>query len=491
MADVARTTSAISAPLWLSVLRQALANPAILLVIVSAFFGTVMVFLNPPLRGPDEPAHFVRVYSYAHGVVLPALEIDGRKGIHLPADLHDDYAFFNEQRGKIWTPGFHFGPVYEAYREQRASVAETDPPRAPVFVPYEGTEGYTPAAYAPHIAAALVARVFGLDFLGTIQLMRLAGLAVFTAIAAYAIAVTPHLKWAFFLIALLPASLYGRAVVGADGATISFSLLVTAMALRAALGDAKARMREPRRVLERAVWMTLCVLSKPPQIVFVLLEPMIVRFRDLPRHWRIITGVVAPGLILAPLWLWAVDAEMAAWRLYANGEMPREYFSFSYKLGFMLENPLHFPGAVLATLTGEAFGLWRQLIGVLGWLDTHLSVPVYIAISAALLATFAERIEADRATRLRIALHASATFMAYVVVVFLIFFITWTPPTETTVWGVQGRYFVVVLPPLAVAAAALANVGLPKRFVAGAAVIGAVVGGIASIEGLWRVNWAG
>jgi hypothetical protein len=37
-------------------------------------FGSISIFVNPPLRGPDEIAHFLRIYSYARGELLPVTE---------------------------------------------------------------------------------------------------------------------------------------------------------------------------------------------------------------------------------------------------------------------------------------------------------------------------------------------------------------------------------------------------------------------------------
>ena len=51
-------------------------------------------------------------------------------------------------------------------------------------------------------------------------LMRFLGLITFTAMAAYAIKLTPALKWAFVLIAMLPVSIYNRSVLSADGAAL-------------------------------------------------------------------------------------------------------------------------------------------------------------------------------------------------------------------------------------------------------------------------------
>jgi hypothetical protein len=52
--------------------------------------------------------------------------------------------------------------------------------------------------------------------------------------------------------------------------------------------------------------MTLCVLAKQPQIIFVLLELMVGRLRELPRRWRSLAIVVLPGVILSPLWVLVV-----------------------------------------------------------------------------------------------------------------------------------------------------------------------------------------
>ena len=55
------------------------AHPATVFLLLSLVFGSVIVFATPPLRGPDEIAHFLRIYSYVRGDVLPPAEVDGLK----------------------------------------------------------------------------------------------------------------------------------------------------------------------------------------------------------------------------------------------------------------------------------------------------------------------------------------------------------------------------------------------------------------------------
>jgi hypothetical protein len=42
-------------------------HPVTLFVLLSLTFGSAIAFVVPPLRGPDEIAHFLRIHSYARG----------------------------------------------------------------------------------------------------------------------------------------------------------------------------------------------------------------------------------------------------------------------------------------------------------------------------------------------------------------------------------------------------------------------------------------
>ncbi len=254
--------------LWTRVCAQ----PATVFIVLSLAFGALIIFATPPLRGPDEIAHFLRIYSYARGEVLPPAEINERKGIFIEHELNSQLQFFRsagEWFARAREDGIRYGQILAVYHDAIDANGASNHPV--VFAPFAGTEGYNPVAYIPYIAAAAIGRVFGLNFPDRLLFMRLMGLATFTAVTAYAIAVTPVLKWAFVLIALLPVSLYNRSVLSADGAALSAAIVITAVCLRAAWQPATGR------VWERSLWMTLCALSKQPQIDFVLLELMVYR----------------------------------------------------------------------------------------------------------------------------------------------------------------------------------------------------------------------
>jgi len=64
-----------------------------------------------------------------------------------------------------------------------------------------------------------------------------------------------------------------------------------------------------------------------------------------------------------------------------------------------------------------------------------------------------------------------------------------TPTGADSVWGIQGRYFVPVLPLTALSVATLLNWTPPKPIVAALAISAAVLSGSASVEAILRVDW--
>jgi len=249
-------------------------RPVAVFLLLSIVFGLPAVFVTPPFRGADEPAHFLRAYGISRGEIVPSLADDkGRKGIVLPAGINDGYQFFESVRYRFGTEGFTYHDAFAEYRNKKA--ARTDV--APEFVLYSGSEGYAPVAYLPYVTAALAARALNLDFVPMLWLMRLAGFIAATALAAYAIAIAPYGGWAFLVVATLPISLFERAIVCADGAALALTMLVTALCLRAATGGAD----QPGW---RSLWMMLCVLIKPSHTAFVVLEGMTAPLAGLRRR---------------------------------------------------------------------------------------------------------------------------------------------------------------------------------------------------------------
>jgi uncharacterized membrane protein len=454
-------------------------------------FGSVIIILTPPLEGPDEPAHFIHAYAMSTGTIIPAdVDAKGRKGIFFPARLYDSYSVFADVPGDVQAHEFNNQRVWAQYMrvlavKRRAARLNNVPhiPRrpAPIFFVNQGAEGYSPAAYLPDMLALRLARIAGFDFVGMLFSMRFAGLATMTAVIAYAIAIAGPLKWAFFMIGMLPAALYGRSVVSADGPALAYTMAITALCFRI------ARSGNKERTWEHSLFMTLCVLSKPPQVAFIVLTAMTRPLKELRLSWRRTALIVLPGCILSALWILAASGEIEAVRIL-QADLPPEQFTALWKFRFMLEHPLHFPQALIASCMHWGHAYWLQLIGILGWLDHQLQPWVYPALSGTLIVACLVPLELERRTRFRIAFVSGFAALGYCLAVFVIFFMLWTPIAAAEVEGVQGRYFLPALPSIALVISALLSRGLSQTTVAIVALAGAILSGGAAIEAILRVT---
>ena len=72
---------------------------------------------------------------------------------------------------------------------------------------------------------------------------------------------------------------------------------------------------------------------------------------------------------------------------------------------------------------------------------------------------------------------------------YLIFFLVYTPIDMDHVRGVEGRYFVIALPVAAVFIAALVNCELPRGVPAAIAIAGSMIAGITTVEAVLRPHW--
>jgi uncharacterized membrane protein len=457
--------------------RALRSTPAACLVVLSLAFGSILACLTPPLRGPDETAHFVRAYGLSRGEIVPdSVDGEGRKGLWMPAAIHRDFAFFEQARVSEKKDGFSYAAVFAEFG-RRPTPADAD--RAAVFVRYEGSEGYSPIAYLPHTVGAMAAGGLGLDFLSTFYLARLAGLIGATAVTALAVHLAGPLGWAFFAVAMLPSALYGRAVVSADAMTTATALMVAALLLRAARG----RTDPPAR---RGLWLFLCVLSKPPNIVFALPE----LFR---RGWPTWTtwAVLAPAVIGTFLWTSLSSADVAAWRLADIHNLDAAQFEPTVKIAAMMRDPTAFVSVLFGTLREfDVAEKWTQVVGVLGLFDTVLPRLAYPIVTVLMAFALFARLDIATAQRRRVALLSAATLVAYMLALAMIFYLVWTPIGSPTIWGLQGRYAVPALPLAAIALAGFVDRAPPPWLTAAFAIASALVGALASIAAVLQTDWA-
>ena len=346
-------------------------------VLLASIFGLLFVFLTPPCYAPDEVAHFWRAVSIAHGTLNPTA---GKA----PVPKGYEILVFCVMHGnaKLTRPMFETAWDVDPHAHELVNLR---------VVP----ASYTPANYLPQIAAALIGRLTGARPLLVFYLGRLFALAAFIALVAFAIDVTPVLKWGFCAAALLPMTLFMAASWSADSLTIGVAFVVTALGLR---------KLESLRHVEQALSLLLG-MCKPGYFLIPLIA----------KRWLPMLASIV-GFIIATLL--AVNASTSSQECFPTLVIAKDYVAH---------------GALYA----------EQLVGRLGMLDVFLPrwlIRIEWIFLAVLAITAGESV--PRVQRLLAMFVVLATMGAISVGLYF----AWTPSCASLIEGIQGRYFLPIVP---------------------------------------------
>src|SRR3954462_5122779 len=94
---------------------------------------------------------------------------------------------------------------------------------------------------------------------------------------------------------------------------------------------------------------------------------------------------------------------------------------------YMWEHPYHFPLAAWRAISDWGDRLWQELIGIVGWQGILLPTWTYIALTVLLLIVPLQTLQVNGTTRARVAVISALVVLSYVILVYLIFYLTYIP----------------------------------------------------------------
>ena len=401
--------------------------------------GLLFVFLTPPFQVPDEVGHFWRASAIAEGYVVPS---PGGAGsfVSIPEGTRMLVFFFYKDMARK-------PEVRIEWQQFRASwdLALRPEERARVRVP----AAYTPVAYAPQVVAAGLGRLLSLRPVITFYLGRILNLFAFLGIVALAIRTTPRLKSFFAAAALLPMALFLGGSWSPDAMTIASSFLFLALLLRG--------FPTGRNVAVTAGAGLLLGLCKPAYFLIALLA-----FPNAKKKRA--AAVVILAATLAGVTLSMANAARAYERNAVPGVSPRE------QLAKIVQDPLRFAEVLAVELRVHGFRYIEQMVGRLGMLE--INQPLWLIwTEIAILAICTGAAGGDLRPAVRIA--GGLVFVLTAGALFLAFYLNWTTVGADHIEGLQGRYFLPILPLVGVVAGASVAVlerVSPRLVIAGAAI---------------------
>jgi hypothetical protein len=387
-----------------------------ILMALMLLFGTLYLALTPPGAVADEEAHLAKVARIAAGVpfgdsgTTPMPDIVGVLG-QFRDYPHNKGSFTSRQVEQV------------VDRPLRCEPSNTALPRS--------ANGYFPLQY---LGAAIVFKAgcaTDASFGTFLYLSRFLNLLLGTLLVAWGVRHAVHGKWALFLMALLPMTLFQISSISADSLTLSASLAWLGL-----LSGIAGRTLDPRRAAPWLLGLALGIALMKSGCAWVLLGLLFCKpaYDDAKVSFP---AAVAKFMVLPCV-------VQVAWILHAAADAAvRNGVDAVANRNVLLHDPLSFIHVLVNTFSGEnLMRLGRSMIGVLGWLDVVL-VPwgYWLAAIALLLAFFTNGSSAApaRGTRPLALLFALGSLVLFSVPLYVF----WTLPGAAVVEGLQGWYFTI------------------------------------------------
>lgn len=430
------TAAAVPAPVsvpasWLPDIRRSRdCTRWFLIIAVPAVLA--LCFLIGPLQGLDEASHFYRSVQLSEGHILPVRSpAADAAGDDLDVSIAKIGGYYADLSYKHWRQSFGSGPA------DLAAASSTTLSGTRQFTRFSNTVIYFPLAHiVPALAIAVVKR-FDNHPMTWIYAGRVLNAVVALAIIVLAIGYFDTGRAFVFVLALLPRTLFSLAALSPDALLIPLAMLFAALVYRLAT-------RERLTWLEHALLFVsglfICT-SKLAYVPMAIIPPVIAMLAD-RRLSRQVSILTISAVVIVVVWLmWMSLISSSVYPIRHNA-----HIDIYGQLRWVLAHPLGDLMVLRNSFAQTGFGYFNTMVGGdLG--SSEAQLPKWLSgINFAVLAWSA--VSTVERTRGRLLELAFVTLVATGVSIgiFLLLYMQYTEVGHYMVDGVQGRYFLPLLP---------------------------------------------
>lgn len=405
-------------------------------------FGVIFVFVMPPFMVPDENAHLYRAYQVSEGQMTSVTQ-NGITGAILPLDLKKNLDI-------IYSDVIHGGST--AHVQYKRFLTEKINTNDRGFIQFDTTSIYSPMSYIPQAIGVGLARTIYPSELSILYIGRLFNLAAFIVMIYAAIRLTPVKKWVFIVVALFPMTIQQAASMSSDVTNIGIVMLAIALVLK------MATLKKVSKKYIIAALATAFVLGLTKQTNALAVIPFL--FLATP-----LFGTLKKRIWFCLGMLGIAFGAVAAWYLLTK----LLHYNFSYsgnplvdtagQVQFLLSHPLSYFKVLFNTFIFNTTTVPPQpdfylhsVVGVFSWIRYQLPllniVFAFGILAVALLVKSPAESAAEKTIQknrwLRLSL--PATLLLSIIAIGSVLYLMWTPVAGPSISGIQGRYFIPLLP---------------------------------------------
>ena len=395
--------------------------------------GVIYNFLLVPYMTPDESYHIDM--SYRHSNTLLGIESAGENKCYKRAD--DAETEFTSAPS-LENYKLVYDGLFETVKDDRLVEADaTSTTEAPIIL------------YLPAVLGMTLGRLLHLGTVPMLLLARWCSLLFFAVMTYLGMKKLPFGKTTLFLLAILPMNLQQCTSFSYDAVITGVSFLYICWCISLACKETQVRAFD---VALLGILGIILIYGKSGVYLPLVLLPLLIPAKKLGgrRAWTI----CMLGLLMLPVLGFLNKNTVAVSYIAASTEATASVGSTTtagYTLGYFLSQPLELIRIFANTLSDKSAFYLESLAGQkMGWVEIEISelIPMLFLLLLVLSAmkTKDEPVYVKSGQKWWIAFVCAASAGMILAGMLL----TWTPRGHISIEGVQGRYFIPMMPALMV-----------------------------------------
>lgn len=405
----------------------------ILAFIITLLLGGMYIFVIPFFVTPDEYSHFATVYAQSSALLGEEVLSENGKvvggedaAIALSREEHPDAEDYVKcVRGVV-------GKIDEDYD----SYVELRKPLEMRWI------GYLPQTLGVTLGRLLELNGFQVFFLG-----RLFALILYAVAFGVAIRLIPFGKNVMFIIGILPMTLQQAMSFSYDSVLNSTIFLMISYILYLTFSKEKVGKKEILFVL------ILGIIIIPIKFIYFSITGLIFlipkeKFYSSRKKIESVVLLYGGGLIytiISRLELILKSLGVTAQTAISDAAVSSSVEAGYYTISYCLKHPLEIAELIVRTVSDKTSFYIESMLGSwMGWLDIKISSLVIMLFGILLLFSVLQREESVLMKRSQRSLLLFVSFVTIMEVLGVFIFSTYQGADY--IWGIQGRYFLPVLP---------------------------------------------
>lgn len=403
-------------------------KPEKALLFIMIPFCILILCAIPVGRGHDETIHWIKVFEISEGTLISP--IDSETGIStafLPAGVEEivKERKYGEFRYVDNIPLLNNKLNYN----ERIKIEN---PRA---------ESYCFIQYIPEVAGILIGKLITQNPLLLAYMARIGNIITCTIIMYFAIKLIPFGKNILLILATIPIAIEGFATISSDGITTSICALFIAYTFYIAFDkNKKCGKKEVLILAIMGAVLSLCKIVYMPLIFLTLIIPKD-KFKSKKSKIISIFIIVILGLVCNFMWLGYkfLPTIVNSANVESNDTLE--------KILTIITNPVEYVQKILYTIGYKGSNYFITLFGgQLEWNETIKIeiIPYAIGIIATIIAMSQDN-NKYKLTKFQKTI-ILLIVLTIILLVFTALYTTWSNKRLNYIDGVQGRYFLPILP---------------------------------------------